>query len=50
MTNAEKYNELLYCAGMLWHEYIISSKQYDELKRKIEKEYGENDKCRKRFM
>lgn len=45
MTNAEKYNELFYCINTLWHEYIITSKQYDVLKAKIEKEYGKDDKC-----
>lgn len=39
----KKYNELLYCINTLWHEYIITSKQYDKLKEKIEREYGDND-------
>jgi hypothetical protein len=43
MTNTEKCNELLYCINTLWHEYIITSKQYDVLRAEIEKEYGKDD-------
>ncbi len=42
-TKAEMYNELIYCIDTLWHEYIITSKQYDALRAKIEKEYGKDD-------
>lgn len=42
MSNAEKYNELFYCINTLWKEYIISSKEYERLKKKIEKEYGDD--------
>lgn len=42
MTNAEKHNELIYCINTLWHEYIISSKEVERLKKKIDKEYGDD--------
>lgn len=38
--NEGKYNELLYCVGTLWREYVITSKQYDIIKRRIDKEHG----------
>lgn len=47
MTN-EMYSELYYCINTLWHEYIISSKEHDELKKKIDKEYRD-DKRRNKY-
>lgn len=38
MTN-EMYSELYYCINTLWHEYIISSKEHDRLRTKLDKEY-----------
>lgn len=38
MTKQQKESELLYCIQTLWREYIISSKEFERLKKKIEKE------------